>query len=122
LENYKTLLRNGGFRYKQSISQVREIIQKESDKVREFIEECLIKDPDGYLSKDRLYQIYQQYCEEQHHEIYSKQKLGANLPTYGFKDQSKKLSGKTYRCWVGFAINKDSEWNKSHVKGLEKWF
>ncbi len=122
LENYKTLLRNGGLRYKQSISQVREIIQKESDKVREFIEECLIKDHDGFLSKDRLYQIYQQYCEDQHHEIYSKQKLGANLPTYGFKDQSKKLSGKTYRCWLGFSINKDSQWNKSHVKGLENWF
>ncbi len=118
LENYKTLVRNDGFRYKQNVAEVRDIILKESDKIREFIEECLIKDHNGFLTKDRLYQIYQQYCENKHYEIFSKQRIGANLPSYGFKDHSKKIEGKTYRGWLGFSLNKDSEWNKNNVKGL----
>jgi len=121
LENYKTLVRNDGFRYKQSIAEVREIILKESDKVREFIEECLVKDPNGFLTKDRLYQIYQQYSEDQKHEIYTKTKLGLNLPSYGFKDHTKTTKGKTYRGWLGFKIKKESDWNKNNLKGLDSW-
>jgi len=121
LENYKTLVRNDGFRYKQSIAEVREIILKESDKIREFIEECLIKDPNGFLTKERTYQIYQQYSEHQGHEIYRKRKLGENLPTYAFKDHTKTHLGRTIRGWLGFTINKNSEWIKNNLKGLDNW-
>ena len=119
LENFKTLLRNKGFRHKQTIPQVREIIQKEFDKIREFIEECLVKNPNGITSKTKLYEIYQKYSEDQNHEIFSKPKLGARLPTYGFKDHQKKGLG---RCWLGYSINKDSEWIKNHIQGVNEWF
>jgi len=123
VENYKTLKRNDGFRYRQSIAHVRETIKKEADKLQAFIDECLIKDPLGkeepsYISKDYFFKIHQDYFEEHNYDIYTKQKLGATLPTYGFKDDSKKINGKTIRFWIGWSFNPDSEWNKSHVKDL----
>ena len=121
LENYKTLQRNDGFRYKQSIAKVREIIKLESDKLREFINEVLIKDPNGVISKDTMHEIYVKFCNFHAYEVYSKQKLGANLPTYGINDNSKKIDGKTKRVWVGYSWNPESEWVRANVKGLMEY-
>jgi len=121
LENYKTLIRNNGFRYKQNIARVREIMQVESDKLREFLNVCLVKNPNGYISKEKLYEIYVKYCKSHSYEIYLKQKFGANLPTYGILDDSKKISGKTIRVWKGYSLNIKDEWIKANVKGLDEY-
>ncbi|MCH7562146.1 MAG: hypothetical protein IIC67_12460 [Thaumarchaeota archaeon] len=121
LENFKTLQRNKGFRYKQSIAKVRETIKLESDKLREFINEALVKDPNGMIAKDKMYEIYNKYCNFHAYKLYSKQKFGANLPTYGIQDDSKKIDGKTKRVWVGYTWNINSEWVKGNMSGLTKY-
>jgi len=121
LENYKTIQRNKGFRYKQSIARVREIIKLESDKLREFINETLFKDPNGYITKDKMYEIYVKYCNFNSYELYSKQKFGANLPTYEIQDDVRKINGKTKRLWVGYVWNDKSEWVRGNVTGLMKY-
>ena len=121
LENYRTLIRNNGFRYKQTISQVREIMKVESDKLMEFIDVCLVKNPNGYISKEKLYEIYVKYCESKSYEIYIKQKFGANLPTYGVLDDSKYINNKTVRVWKGYSLNVKDEWIKNNVKGLDEY-
>lgn len=121
LENFKTLQRNKGFRHKQSIAKVREIIKLESDKLREFINEVLVKDPNGLIIKDQMYENYNKYCNFHAYETYSKQKFGANLPTYGIHDDSKKIDGKTKRVWVGHSWNTNSEWVKNNICGLMKY-
>jgi len=122
IENFKTLQRNGGFRYKQTIAQVRETIQRESDKTREFIEECFVKEPNALILKDKLFEIYQKYNGDKQYEIFLKQRLGARLPTYGFIGIQKKVKGKNDRYWKGFRINKESDWIKNNVRGLDDWF
>jgi len=122
IENFKTLQRNGEFRYKQTIAQIRETIQKESDKTREFIEECFVKDPNALIIKDSFFEIYQKYNGDKQYEIFSKQKLGARLPTYGFIGIQKKIKDKNDRYWKGFRINKESDWIKNNVRGLSEWF
>ena len=121
LENYKTVQRNKGFRYKQSIARVREIIKLESDKLREFINETLFKEPNGHITKDKMYEIYVKYCNFKSYEVYSKQKFGANLPTYGIQDDVRKINGKTKRVWIGYAWNDKSEWVRGNVSGLMKY-
>ncbi len=121
LENFKTLQRNKGFRYKQSIAKVRETIKLESDKLREFINEVIVKDPNGMIAKDKMYEIYNKYCNFHAYEVYSKQKFGTNLPTYGIQDDSKKIDGKTKRVWVGYTWNINSEWVKGNISGLMKY-
>lgn len=118
LENLRTLQRNNGFRYKQSIAKVREIIKLESDKLREFINEVLVENPNGVIIKDSMYENYVKWCNSHSYEVYSKQKFGANLPTYGIRDDAKKIDGKTKRVWIGYTWNVNSEWNKNNIKGL----
>lgn len=121
LENYRTLQKNKGFRYKQSIAKVREIIKLESDKLREFITEVLIKDPNGMIVKDSMYENYVKWCNFHAYEVYSKQKFGTNLPTYGIHDDTKKLDGKAKRVWIGHSWNINSEWVKNNIGGLAKF-
>ncbi len=121
LENFKTLERNRGFRYKQSIAKVREIIKLESDKLLEFITEVLVKEPNGLIVKDSMFEIYVKWCNFHSNEVYSKQKFGTNLPTYGIHDDTKKLDGKAKRVWVGYSWNTNSEWVKNNVGGLSKY-
>ncbi len=99
LQNYKILLQNNGFRYRQSVADVRKTIKRESDKLLEFIETCLIKESNSLITKNDMYHAYTKYCESNNYEIYSKQKFGANFPTYGFTEGSKKIDGKTERIW-----------------------
>jgi len=121
LENYRTLIRNNGFRYKQNIAQVRAIMKVESDKLMEFIDVCLIKNPNGYISKDNLYKIYVKYCESKSYEIYLKQKFGSNLPTYGVLDDVKRINNKTVRIWKGYSLNVEYEWIKANIRGLDEY-
>jgi len=104
LQNYRTLLRNKGFRYRQSIAKVRETIKLESDKLLEFIESSLNKEQDAFLTKNEMYHAYTKYCESKGYEKYSKSKFGANFPTYGCKEGFKKINGKSERVWFGMKL------------------
>ena len=116
LQNYKTLLRNNGFRYRQSIAKVREIIKLESDKLLEFIKVCIIKEPNKLLTKDQMFNAYTKFCEFNGYEIHPKRKFGSNFPTYGFEDDIKKIDNKTERVWIGVTFNLDDEWVKNNLK------
>jgi len=119
LENYTTLKRNNGFRYKQSVAQVREIIKKESDKLQQFVDECFIKNVNGIITKSELYELYVKYCDDNRLEKKAKNAFGSNIQKYGFKDgKQKKVKGENQRVWLGFRFNKESDWNKNNVKGL----
>ena len=121
IENYRALIKNRGFRYKQNIAKVREIIKRESDKLLSFIEECLVKNTNAHIKKDQFYEVYQKFCSHYNYEVYSKQKLGANLPTYGILDDSKKINGKTYRVWKNHSWNIESDFIKNTVKGIDQY-
>ena len=61
LENLKTLIRNHGFRYEQSISDVRNIVKIQANKTIEFLEESVNKKPDLRCSTQLLYSKYVQW-------------------------------------------------------------
>ena len=121
LENHKTLIHNNGFRRKQNIAQVRQIMKLESDKLREFIEVCLVKNPKGYMPKGKLYEIYVKFCETKAYDVYSQQKFSVNLPTYGLIGDVKKINNKAVRIWLGHSLNIKDDWVKSNIRGLEEF-
>jgi len=117
LENYKTLIRNKGFRYRPNIADVRETIKRESNKLTEFIDVCLIKDSNSFMSKDDVYQAYTKYCDSKSYEKLTKRSFGSNFPTYSFKDGGiKTIKEKSTRVWLGVALNKQDEWVKNNLK------
>jgi len=63
-----------------------------------------------------MYNAYTKYCESNGYEIYSKRKIGANFPTYGFVEGSKKINGKTERFWAGVQFNLNNNWVKNNLK------
>jgi len=119
LHNYRRLLKNDGFSYPQSIAKVRYKIKLEADKLLEFVETCLIPDPNGFFITERLFEIYQKYTKLKKYTIFSQQKLGQRLPRYGIhKADSRKIKGDTKRGWQ-VRLNKDAEWIKNNVSGLD---
>ena len=109
LNCYRTMMRNKGFRYKQSIAQVRETIKKESDKLREFVTNCLIEDQNSYIIKDDLFQVYVKYCKKNSFYNLSKIRFVSRFPNYlGTKDDSKKFGKNTKRIWSGVKFNDES--------------
>ncbi len=119
LHNLTRLINNKGFTHKQSISSVRDTIKLNSDKILEFVKECLIEDPNGWETKDNIHQVYAKFANSKNYEVYAKNKLSSKLPTYGFIDISKKIKKKTYRCWVGYRLNKENDWVKINITGLD---
>ncbi len=116
LQNYKTLRHNNGFRYKQPIGEVRAQIKRESDRLREFIDTCIIKISNSYIPKSELYPFYQKWCENNGYEILSKPQLGARLPTYGIGENSMKMNGKTVRVWTDIQLNGNNGWVKKYIQ------
>ena len=112
LHHYKTLLKNNGFRYKQSIAKVRETIKRESDKLAEFVEVCLIRDPNSFLINDEMFHTYTKFTHSKNYETFTKRKFGSRFPTYGFMNDSKYIDGKTTRVWLGVKLNE--EWSKNN--------
>ena len=119
LHNLTRLINNKGFTHKQSISSVRDTIKLNSDKILEFVKEWLIEDPNGWETKDNIHQVYAKFANSKNYEVYAKNKLSSKLPTYGFIDISKKIKKKTYRCWVGYRLNKENDWVKINITGLD---
>jgi len=123
VENYKTLMKNEGFRYKQNIAQVREMIKRESDKLQEFIDTCLVKMNNYDITKDIFYEVIQKWFMDRGYEVFSKQKIGANLSSYGIMDAVKKMNGKSTRVWLNIAFNMKEDFIKTNVmkKGLGQY-
>jgi len=120
IQNYRTLIRNNGFRHKQSIAQVRETIKRESDKLREFVEDCLIIDPNGQIPNHIMYETYVKFCTEKTYDVYSQQKFSVNLPSYQINKKPIWLDGKTTKVWRA-RFNKENEWLSGQVKGLDNY-
>jgi len=121
LHNYRRLLKNDGFSYPQPIAEVRNKIKREADKLLEFVEVCLIPDPNGDFETGKLFEIYEKYTKFKNYETWKPQKLGANLPAYGIhKNDVKRINGIPKRSWKA-RLKKNDEWVKANVRGLDEF-
>lgn len=120
LRNYRSLIRQKGFRYKQSIDETRSTILQESDKLQEFVNLCLVKKEGHYIIKDEMYQKLAEYFKfKGYSSMCSKVALGSKLPQYGLKGIAKKIDKKTHNVWIDYTWNLDNEWVKSNIRKSE---
>lgn len=123
LQNYKTLLRNRGFRYRQSIGEVREILKNESNRLRQFVSSCLVLNTTGnFIIKDTLFEKVRDFFSAYNYDFgYTKHSLTSELVRLGLtykhngKDAVKKINGKTVKVWLNVNWNFDNEWVKSSI-------
>ncbi len=121
LRNYKSLIRQKGFRYPQSIEKTRATVQQESDKIQEFVDKCVLKQEVEYITKDDFYQNITEYYKFKNYTLeYSKVGLGSKLPQYGLKGIDKKIDKKTHKVWIDVNWNYENEWVKSNITRSQK--
>lgn len=76
----KRLLENESFSYKKSIKQIKEEMQRSGSPLANFAYTCLIRDDDGYISKDSLHEAFIFYTRTNNLPSMSKENLGKMLP------------------------------------------
>jgi len=114
-QNYKTLQRNKKFRYPQSLADVRDKMKVKADKLLEFVQTILVKQPNFRILKADLDQKYTEWCNYKHYDALNIRKLGNRLPNYGLKAERTRES----RYWTGYNWNYENQWVKDNIKKPE---
>jgi len=112
LENLKTLIRNDGFRYEQSIEYVRNEIKIQADKTREFLNSCIIEDINEKESSSLVFQIYVKWCDKNKIRPKRNTIFKNKLLEYGFRYDNVSLRGKKTRCFIGLKLNPNTNYYK----------
>lgn len=107
LEGLKRLLNQGKFSNEPSIEEIQEIWQRMSSPVAAFVIDKLIINPDVFISKEEMYEVFIKYCKKQGIADISKKSFGSNLPRYaesirdGWNKNEYNISK---RGWYGYEI------------------
>jgi len=124
LEGLRRLLKNGHFSNSITTEEIREQYIKQSNPVLAFVEDRLISDSKGEISKDELYRAFCDYCEEVGLPTKAKNVFGRELPRYIAVD-----SGQTREkghIWRGIRlVNTDMENNdreEERLNGLDGYY
>lgn len=80
LEGLYRLLKNGDFSYNKTPEQVKRIMEMSGDPLIQFGESCL-KQTEGRVSKEEMYEIYSIWANENDKPLLSKEQLGRRLNT-----------------------------------------
>jgi len=108
LENLKTLVRNHGFRYEQSISDVRNVIKIQANKIKEFLDEYIDVEPGLNESTQLVYAEYVKWnianntTPKRIPEFNSKLKQTLGIIT----DRPRKNNPDRLTLWMGIALKK----------------
>ncbi|MBS3765346.1 primase C-terminal domain-containing protein, partial [Candidatus Bipolaricaulota bacterium] len=102
IEGLRRLLDNREFSFDKDTSQVRRQYERLSEPVKAFSEEHLIKDGSSFVEKEKVYEAYQEYCEENDLSVRAKsvfsRKLGKFIDVTGSQHR---INGERKRCYEG---------------------
>lgn len=124
LEGLQLLLKNGCFSFNKSIEEIKNIMEKHSDGLTAFVQDCLIKGAESSrISKQEMFDYYSAYAEKKQLKRLSKEQLGRRLEKVCTFITAKNDS--KVRFWVGAEINfkssdKDTFDTLLKVKGVHE--
>lgn len=114
LEGLRRLLKNGHFSNSITTEEIREQYIKQSNPVLAFVEDRLISDSQGEISKDELYRLFCDYCEEVGLPTKAKNVFGRELPRYIAVDSGQTRDKGT--VWRGIAVKGEpTQWGWNDV-------
>jgi len=114
LEGLRRLLKNGHFSNSITTEEIREQYIKQSNPVLAFVEDRLISDSQGEISKDELYRLFCDYCEEVGLPTKAKNVFGRELPRYIAVDSGQTRDKGT--VWRGIAVKGEpTQWRWDSV-------
>jgi P4 family phage/plasmid primase-like protien len=103
-EGYKRLEKNGGFTKCQASAAALEMFKAQSDSVREWANECVITDREGFVSVENVYHHYKEWCEDNGARPKAKSTLGRSLTRIFGESKLKKVQGRAIRGYENVKI------------------
>jgi len=107
LDGLKRLLKQGRFSYNKSPEEIKTIMQRSSDPISAFVQDCVYEYIDSYFTKDLVYEVYSQYVNKNGGARVSKEKFGrdfqkyAKFTTSGQRDTTEKPKA---HVWLNLAF------------------
>jgi len=110
LEHLKRLLTRGEFSNSKTAEEIMNDYIKKSNPVQAFVLDMVEEDPDGYVTKDEIYNAFASYCRRNKLPIVSKERFGSLLQKYVLvKTIRKRIGTKRVRCWGGIWLKEEEE-------------
>lgn len=123
LDGLEEVLENGKFTNERGINEKRELWLKESDPVREFIEEWCIEDPDAEMEKDIIRTVYRRFCLKNDYNLLPAQTLTKRLKKHGVETSRPRTEEGRVQCYKGIYIDPENlKDNKELVKVVKPSF
>jgi P4 family phage/plasmid primase-like protien len=127
LEGLRRLLDKGDFSKSPSTEEVRVQYQRMASPLKAFVDDCIIVNPDSWISKEDLFREFMEYCD--HHKLPkpSKTVVGRDLPRYApsVRDERQQSGKSRERGWGGIGFKKDGvdrdREERREEKPLDDW-
>ncbi|MBW2675533.1 MAG: hypothetical protein JRD89_19340, partial [Deltaproteobacteria bacterium] len=101
IQYIKKIKREGLTKTKRA-EEIMELWKRSSDSVYYFVSKKIIKDPDGEVGKDFLYNRYVEFCDEHDIPAVPKNVFGMKIQQHtGAKNIRKRVKGERIRVWRG---------------------
>jgi P4 family phage/plasmid primase-like protien len=102
----KMLHREGDFPSSASVDAIREQWQNEADSLRWFVKECVVKDKDGWLSKEEFFEAYTTFADDRDVPVKSREQVGRQLPDFApsVRSMKRRIGGDAVRGWAGILL------------------
>ncbi len=100
IRGLKRLRENGEFSFEKDTSQVRKQYERLSQPIKAFADDFLIQDEDNFIPKDRVYNSYREYCEENELPVKSKSVFSRKLSKHiKVSNSQHRIDGERKRCY-----------------------
>ncbi len=116
LEGLSRLFKNGIFSFEKTTNEIKIIMEKHSNHFVAFVQDCLISDEKGEITKEEMFQLYKKYAEENKLLKCSKTQLGRGLEKFCPFISAKIQTNKRY--WEGAGINPENTTITTLLKNL----
>ncbi len=119
LDGLKRVLEKGDFTMTKTREQIEDEWVARTDSFRAFVMKHVSTDPNCWVSKDDLYQAYQDFCDKYELPPIEKTMVGRRLPVLITKTTEflPKFEDKQVRAWKGVRLS-DSYVSKNHITDI----
>jgi len=109
LEGLHRLVKQKTFSFLESVEERRRMWQIESNSLQAFINDCIDCVIGRYITKEKLYQAYTEYCVKRNLQIMTKDKVGKILQTLlpNVGEIYKLVGNKQEKSWSGICLKEE---------------
>jgi len=112
LQGLKRLLSRHRYSYESSPNEIAERYRKSADVTFAFVEDICERDPDGWISKDDLYETFTNYCRNHNLSPLGKEAFGRalkNASNVHVKSRQRRIEGTVTWGWEGIQLIEKGE-------------